>query len=79
VDGWFAGAVEDPEGVADLTERPGEQVVGVGEPAVAQEQVAHGLAQVGVVDASVRLGLSDRGEGLDGVGGLFVEGARFVL
>jgi hypothetical protein len=52
----------------------GEQVVGVGQDAVAQEQVAHRASQVGIEDPVIRLGFAQLHQVTDRLRGLFVHG-----
>jgi hypothetical protein len=61
VDGGLALGVEEPEAIADAGQGRGEEVVGRGQPAVVEEQVADRDTEVAVVEASVGLGLAEPG------------------
>ncbi len=73
VDRGFAHSVEDAQLLADGAERVGDEVVGAREAAVAQEQVAHRLSEIGIVDASVVVGLPQRDQRADRLGGFLME------
>jgi hypothetical protein len=74
MEGRLAFRRQDPELLADTTERGREQVVDVGELAVGEEQVSHRLAGVRVDDPPVLVVLPQRLEVPDGFGRLGMHG-----